>query len=101
MVMKPDTSDTGIIDEYDDCWLWTGACTKKGYGCIRVGKRVEYAHRFAFQMVWGMIPAGIDVHHKCVRKHCVNPEHIECIDHIEHGQLEAYKRWREFNEANR
>lgn len=79
------------------CWLWTAA-TIRGYGQIigwRQGKkRPLYAHRVAWELANGPIPAHLSVLHKCDVPLCVNPDHLflgtqadNLIDAREKGRL--------------
>lgn len=67
------------VDKTDDCWLWT-ASTNNGYGSISLGarKRVQ-AHRFAYELLVGPIPDGLELDHLCRVRHCVNPAHLEPV----------------------
>jgi hypothetical protein len=58
------------------CWLWIGATNAQGYGRIKVGSTPSRAHRVAWAMHYGAIPAGMDVLHKCDTPSCVNPDHL-------------------------
>lgn len=62
------------------CWIWTGSLNTGGYG--QLGRRIDkrtimiLAHRFAYFLVKGEIPASHDVRHTCHEKLCCNPAHL-------------------------
>src|SRR3990167_1304899 len=66
----------------DECWPWVGTKTKHGYGIFFSGKCVT-AHRFAYEMAFGPIPRGLVVDHRCERRDCVNPNHLEVVTQAE------------------
>ena len=51
------------VDDSGECWLWTGAVMKNGYGRFWNGTEVVNAHRFAYEFFVGPIPVGLDVDH--------------------------------------
>lgn len=60
----------------ESCWIWTGD-THKGYGSITLSPNIKLAaHRVAYTINKGQIPAGMIVCHKCDRPPCVNPDHL-------------------------
>lgn len=63
------------------CWEWTARRDSDGYGAIRAFRRGLYfkAHRLAYQMVVGPIPAGLVIDHLCRNRGCVNPAHMEVV----------------------
>lgn len=80
-----------LVDVSGDCWLWTGALDPNGYGMFSVGGKFDeqgkrrnsmvFAHRFAYTMHNGPIPAGQGPHgncvlHSCLNHNCVNPAHL-------------------------
>src|SRR3990172_7805684 len=84
------------VKKTDTCWLWTG--TKHfmkymgHYGEFWAGydRRSVHAHRFAYELLVGQIPEGLQIDHLCRNTLCVNPEHLEAVtsrvNSIERGQ---------------
>jgi hypothetical protein len=61
------------------CWLWTGARSGAGYGHRRVGGHYVDTHRFAYELLIGPIPAGLELDHLCRIRLCVNINHLEPV----------------------
>lgn len=68
------------------CWEWTGATDRKGYGRIKISKRMRGAHRIAWEMANGPIPDGMDIDHRCANPSCVNPEHLRVVTRSQNNQ---------------
>ncbi|KKN16463.1 hypothetical protein LCGC14_0975720 [marine sediment metagenome] len=67
------------VDKSGDCWRWCGYRSKQGYGRLTVAQKNIYAHRFAYQLLVGPIPKGLQVDHLCLNPSCVNPGHMELV----------------------
>lgn len=69
------------------CWLWTGATKNhNGYGALTLRgtpRSVILAHRFAYELLVGPIPDGLQLDHLCRVRHCVNPDHLEPVTQAE------------------
>lgn len=68
------------VDKSDECWVWTGALTKFGYGHtsgLPYGeKRPLLTHRVSWLLTHGDIPDGMCVLHRCDNPPCVRPDHL-------------------------
>lgn len=71
-----DFEDKFIPEPNSGCWLWLFGSFSSGYGCLRVGSTVWYAHRLSWTLYKGPIPVGVCVLHKCDTRLCVNPQHL-------------------------
>ncbi|MBX9587871.1 MAG: HNH endonuclease [Hyphomonadaceae bacterium] len=68
----------------EECWEWTGARLKRGYGSINIrrrqgGRAGEVVHRLMYQLFVGGIPPGREIDHLCRNRICCNPVHLEAI----------------------
>lgn len=69
------------VDASGDCWLWLGSVHRTGYGSFWSPdeQRVVGAHRFAYELLVGPIPEGLQIDHLCRVRRCVNPDHLEPV----------------------
>lgn len=62
------------------CWLWTAYRNRDGYGRFRPYRRDQVmAHRYAYELMVGPIPDGLQLDHLCRNPGCVNPSHLEAV----------------------
>jgi hypothetical protein len=65
----------------EDCWLWLGRVSPKtGYGKKQFHGKTLLAHRWVYEQLFGPIPDGMVINHKCRTRACVNPQHLEITD---------------------
>lgn len=62
-----------------ECWPWTGATGRGGYGRSRRDGGHIYAHRQAYELIVGPIADGLTLDHLCRNTACVNPAHLEPV----------------------
>lgn len=65
-----------LVNAGKGCWLWMGAADNAGYGNYRVAGRSVKAHRVAYALEHGRVPAGLTVRHGCDQPGCVRPSHL-------------------------
>ena len=58
------------------CWLWQGSSDRGGYGRFKLKRKMRKAHRVAWELTYGPIPAGMCVLHRCDVPACVYPAHL-------------------------
>ena len=69
-------SKVAVTKNKKDCWEWTGAKKKKGYGNVRINKKYYLAHRVAFWIANGDFQDKFLVCHICDNPSCCNPNHL-------------------------
>ncbi len=77
-----------FIELPNGCWQWQGDKSKKGYGRFWVGNKFAQAHRYAYELIKGPIPEGLEIDHLCHNPGCVNPDHMQLVtgqENIERG----------------
>lgn len=67
------------IGNHDDCWNWTAAILRSGYGSFRGADGTKVAHRVAYESTRGKIPEGLVLDHMCHNRRCVNPSHLRTL----------------------
>lgn len=72
-----------VVEQPSGCWHWNGGLNSCGYGLAFYAGRSLGAHRMAWELFRGPIPAGLEIDHLCRVPRCVNPLHLEPVTHRE------------------
>ncbi len=70
-----------------NCWEWCGHTKTIGYGNFYLDGKSVLAHRVSYCMHIGGDIDGLDIHHTCENKSCVNPDHLEAVSRKQHIAL--------------
>lgn len=69
-----------LFHEGTACWEWQASTDRAGYGRFNT-EDDRYAHRSSHKLFVGPIPDDKEIDHRCRRRHCVNPLHLEAVPH--------------------
>lgn len=64
------------VDKSGDCWMWTGAVNRYGYGKFWLDGRSINASRAAYELTHGRVDEGLLVCHSCDNPRCVRVDHL-------------------------
>lgn len=82
------------VRKTEGCWYWEGALNDCGYGRVRVLGRLRAAHRVAYALAVGPVPANVQVRQACRERACCRPDHLYLFQapRLTPEQVEAIKR---------
>jgi len=92
MSRTPEKRFWAKVEKTETCWLWTAGRDRYGYGQFWFAGRHVGAHGFAYQLLVGPVPDGLQIDHCCRVRHCVNPAHLEpvtCRENLMRGDTPA------------
>ena len=61
------------------CWVWTANKIGDGYGGFYLDGHTVQAHRFSYELAYGVIGAGLVIDHRCHNIECVRPSHLRAV----------------------
>lgn len=79
-----------------DCLIWQAATNSAGYGVVWWDRRLVLAHRWAYWLFKGAIPAEKIICHTCDVPTCVNPAHLIAGDHSRNLREAWYRKRRKY-----
>jgi hypothetical protein len=69
------------------CAIWAERVDTSGYGVLWFAGRAQKAHRVAYALTKGPVPAGHHLHHLCGVRRCCNPEHLDPVTPSRHRRV--------------
>lgn len=66
------------------CEPWHLKINARGYGEVSINGKMRMAHRVAYELLYGPLPAGYELHHLCENKACVNVDHLVAVTRALH-----------------
>lgn len=69
------------------CVIWSGRLMTSGYGRISINGKYQGTHRISYELTHGPIEDGLEIHHKCENKRCINVKHLKKVTVKKHRKL--------------
>lgn len=86
------------VERRGECLIWTGYVNPRGHGRIRRsgkgqirGKQIT-THVAAWELEFGPVPPGKELHHTCFTPACIDTDHLRPLTHVEHAAAHAVLR---------
>jgi hypothetical protein len=89
VVTVDNVSDFVIKTGQNGCWTWNPVFGHRNPGGYHM-YRHQLVHRQVYVLFKGPIPGGLDLHHTCRNRKCVNPDHLIPVtdkDHPDGGHI--------------
>jgi len=84
---------TFIIDNGNSCTGWSGCTTPDGYPMFWYEGHTRHASRILWEIVFGTIPEGQVIRHKCDNPACLQLSHLE-LGTVQQNQQDSISRGR-------
>ena len=88
--LPPRFWDKVELDVLTGCWNWTAQVDRHGYGRFTWAGRRALAHRCAYIVLVGDVPAELVMDHLCRVRRCANPAHLEVVTTEENTRRGRY-----------
>ena len=91
--MRGDRSPCVISPLAPDRRPENGYVTKATGNPARGTRKRTTHHRYVYEQVHGKLPPGVQVHHTCENRRCINVDHLEALTISEHAKITNRGRW--------
>lgn len=88
--MSGDAGASGLTRS--ECIPFEGYIGARGYGWVTFQGRQMGAHRREWIKAFGPVPEGLQIHHTCGNRICVNLEHLEALTSQQHNTRHQQER---------
>ena len=75
------SKDTKLDARGLQCWVWTAAHNRQGYGVINIAGDTKLAHRVIWEEEYGSVSDGKQVNHHCDNPPCIRLSHLYAGTH--------------------
>jgi len=82
----PKLSEAEYLLLREGCKIFKGCKDTKGYGLKRIEGKLYKAHRWIWEVIYGAIPKGKIICHRCDRPACVNVDHLFLGSHKDNAE---------------
>jgi hypothetical protein len=89
-----------LVETDAGCFEFSGPRNSDGYGILHWKGRKIFAHRYAYETVFGKIPPGLKACHRCDHPPCCLPEHLFLGDNQANSDDMVGKRRQAFGERH-
>lgn len=79
------------VEDENGCWLWQ-------WGTSAIGYPSQGQRRALYLLRGGPCPRGMQLHHHCATRLCVNPDHQSPLTTMQHAGLHAILRRRDWKD---
>jgi hypothetical protein len=78
--------------DWKDCLEWRASKNNQGYGVFWINGRYRLAYNTLWRWICGPVPDGLELHHLCHNRICVNPWHIVPVTKFQNLSDNVQKR---------
>ena len=83
-----------VVEDENGCLIWTGPTSGetgrgRGYPRMSLDGATVAVHIASYVIHYGPIPPRKQIDHRCRKRLCVRPDHLEMVTHLENQRRRA------------